>query len=116
MGMVGAILFMLAGALLLAAASQWRNDRWEESAQWVVRRLSPHVLVGMPWAGLMLVGFGLMLIWPPAFLVAFGSAVSWLWTMRRSAQDEAERMATGRAEPSLTRSPAQEPRDTRIAS
>jgi hypothetical protein len=90
--MLLAIPLMLIGVLVLVTAVQWRMGNWLESARWVLRWLSPHVLAGTAAAGVMIFGLGLMLIWPPAFLLSFGAAVYWLWTMARSAQ----RGATGR--------------------
>jgi hypothetical protein len=87
--MLLAVPLMLLGAFVLVAAAQWRNGQWVESARWVLRRLSPHVLVGTAAAGIMVFGLGLMLIWPPGFLLAFGAAIYWLWTMARSAQEGA---------------------------
>jgi len=87
--MLLAIPFMLIGLFVLIAVVQWRAGRWLESARWVLRWLSPHVLAGTAAAGVMIIGLGLMLIWPPAFLLAFGAAVYWLWTMAKSSQEGA---------------------------
>jgi hypothetical protein len=85
--MVLALPLMLLGLFVVAAAVKWRNGRWLDSARWVRVRLSPHVLAGTGAAGAMIFGLGLMLVWPPAFLLAFGAAIAWLWTMTRSSQE-----------------------------
>jgi hypothetical protein len=84
--MVLALPLMLLGLFVVAAAVMWRNGQWLDSARWVRVRLSRHVLAGTGAAGAMLFGLGLMLMWPPAFLLAFGAAIAWLWTMARSSQ------------------------------
>src|SRR5438132_11912953 len=84
--MVLAVLLMLAGAVVVLAGLQWRAGEWVESGRWIMRRVSSHALVGMPAAGVMIFGLGLMLIWPLAFLLAFGSALAWTWVMARSAE------------------------------
>ena len=84
--MLFTVLFVGAGAFGLVTVHQWWSGHWLESARWVVRWFSPHMLVGVRTASFMVMGLGLMLVWPPAFLLAFGAAVAWIWVMRSSAQ------------------------------
>jgi len=84
--MVLAILLMLLGAGVVLAGLQWRSGQWLESARWVMRRISPHAVVGMPAVGVMVLSLGLMLIWPVAVLLAFGAATAWIWVMAKSAE------------------------------
>jgi len=44
------------------------------------------MLVGVRTASVMVIGLGLMLVWPPAFLLAFGAAIAWIWVMYTSAK------------------------------
>jgi hypothetical protein len=87
--MLLAIPLMLIGLFVLVTSVQWRTGHWLESARWVLRWLSPHVLAGTGAAGVMVIGLGLMLIWPPAVLLSFGAAVYWLWTMAKSSKEGA---------------------------
>jgi len=84
--MLFAALLVCTGVFGLIAVRQWWNGQWLESARWVVRWFSPHTLVGVRTASVMVIGLGLMLVWPPAFLLAFGAAIAWIWVMYASAQ------------------------------
>ena len=84
--MMFAVLLVGAGAFGLVTVRQWWNGLWLGSARWVVRWFSPHMLVGVRTASVMVIGLGLMLVWPPAFLLAFGAAIAWIWVMHASAQ------------------------------
>ena len=84
--MLFAVLLVGAGVFGLVTVRQWWNGLWLESARWVVRWFSPHMLVGVRTASVMVIGLGLMLVWPPAFLLAFGAAIAWIWVMYTSAK------------------------------
>jgi hypothetical protein len=79
------------GALLLAigltgplASVQWRRGHWLGLGRWMVQRVSPHAVVGLPVTGTFVMAVGASLLWPPAIVAAFVLGVAALFTMRRS--------------------------------
>ena len=94
--MLLAVPLMVLGTFVFLAAGQWRLGRWQDSAQWLATHTSPHVVAGTAPAGVMIFALGLLLVWPPAFLIAFGAAIYWLWRMASSAQDERARLDEAR--------------------
>ena len=66
------------GLLGPAAGVEWRREQWLPSGRWVVRRLSPHAVAGVPLAGLFVSLLGLSVVWPPAVVLAFISAVAFV--------------------------------------
>jgi hypothetical protein len=59
------------GLLGPAAWFLWRRGRWTDSERWVRQNVSPSAVTASPLAGLLVAFVGLMLIWPPAVLLAF---------------------------------------------
>ncbi|MFN2590096.1 MAG: hypothetical protein ABR518_04950 [Actinomycetota bacterium] len=70
-----AILLIAVGLLGPVAALMWRRGRWLQSAAWIRRNVSPPAVLAAPLASLLVAFAGLMLIWPPAVVLAFLSAV-----------------------------------------
>ena len=84
---------MLLGALGLTVAVQWQYGRWLESARWLARNTSVHVLYAVPMAGLFLGCLGLSIIWPPAIVLVFLAAGAFLLMLLVS--PHRRRMQTG---------------------
>ena len=81
----GAVLLALGFAGPLASV-QWRRGHWLRSGRWMMQRVSPHAVVGLPVTGAFVMAVGASLLWPPAIVGAFVLALAALVTMRHSAK------------------------------
>ena len=103
---VVAVLLTIAGALAVIAPIEWRAGRWLASGNWVVRRIGAPAVAGAPAVGLMVASIGWMLVWPPAVVIAVGSAIWWLVRMRNAARaQEQTPAAPNRRVPRATGAP-----------
>jgi hypothetical protein len=86
MGFVVAVLLMGAGLLGPVALAMWHQDRWLTAGEWIRDHVSPPAVVAVPLAGAFVASVGLMVVWPPAFVLAFTAGVALvyqLWTLTR---------------------------------
>jgi hypothetical protein len=79
--MVIGAFFMLLGAVVLTTALLWQSGRWLDSARWIARSTSVHVLYATPMAGLLVGCLGLSIIWPPAIVLVFLAAGAFLFML-----------------------------------
>jgi hypothetical protein len=107
--MVIGVFLMLLGALGPIAAIQWRSGRWLDSARWIARNSSLHLLYAAPVAGILVACVGLSIIWPPGIVLVFLSAAAFMWALlasplRRSAQasPQSEAAPAGRGQAALS--------------
>ena len=82
--MVIGAFFMLLGVTVLTAALQWQSGRWLNSARWIARNTSVHMLYATPMAGLLVGCLGLSIIWPPAIVLVFLAAGAFLFMVLAS--------------------------------
>ncbi|HJP67011.1 MAG TPA: hypothetical protein VKA30_11995 [Actinomycetota bacterium] len=86
MGFVLALLLIGVGLLGPIALAMWHQERWLPAGEWIRDNVSPAAVVAVPLAGAFVAFVGLMLVWPPAFVLAFTSAVALvyqLWALSR---------------------------------
>ncbi|TMK83791.1 MAG: hypothetical protein E6G44_11210 [Actinobacteria bacterium] len=79
--MATAIILIALGLLGPVAAIQWREGRWLRPAAWIMRRLSPQFLAGVPMFGVLLITIGISLVWAPGILLVFLASVGLLWAL-----------------------------------
>jgi hypothetical protein len=101
--MVLGILLIVLGLSVVAMAAAWRSGLVLGSAQWLMRWVSPPMVVATPAAGLMVASVGLMLIWPPGVIFAFGCAIGWVAVLILAARNgTANRLPHGLRAPERT--------------
>src|SRR5438094_221851 len=96
------------GLLGLVAAAQWQRRHWLGPARWLARQTSPHLLVGIPMASILLLTLAATELWAPAVVLAALAAMAFLVVVSGSARRA--RRAEGTAAP--LRAPATPPRRT----
>jgi hypothetical protein len=82
--MVIGAFFMLLGAAVLTIALLWQSGRSLDSARWIARNTSVHVVYATPMAGLLVACLGLSIIWPPAIVLVFLAAGAFLFMLLAS--------------------------------
>jgi hypothetical protein len=82
--MVIGAFFMLLGAAVLTIALLWQSGRSLDSARWIARNTSVHVLYATPVAGLLVACLGLSIIWSPAIVLVFLAAGAFLFMLLAS--------------------------------
>src|SRR2546421_830131 len=80
-----AVLLVGVGCLGLVAAAQWQRRHWLGSARWLARQTSPHLLVGIPTASILLLILAATMLWPPAVMLSALAALAFLVVVTGSA-------------------------------
>jgi hypothetical protein len=94
--MVVAIVFGIIGAFGLFTSAQWRQRRWLASGRWIIRNVSPHVVIAVPIGSIFLICVGLSFVFPVVVVLAAISGVALLATMVVSARrGPTRRLPTG---------------------
>jgi hypothetical protein len=80
------ILIIATGLLGPIALLMWHEARWLAAGAWVRDNVSPVAVVATPLAGAFVASVGLMLVWPPAFVLAFTTSLGLVLQLRALAR------------------------------
>jgi len=105
---------ILLGLLGPAAVYQWQQGKWLASGRWILRTFSAHAINGVAFIGVSVSLLGVSILWPPAIVLTFLSAVAFLGVLVVSVNGNAESHLPGglrarpRTDPQAKPEPAQD--------
>jgi hypothetical protein len=83
---LASVLLIGSGLLGPVALVLWHQGRWLAAGEWIRDNVSVPAVVAVPVAGAFVASVGLMLVWPPAFVMAFTAAVALVCRLRTLAR------------------------------
>jgi hypothetical protein len=81
---------ILLGLLGPTAVYQWQQGKWLASGLWILRTFSAHAVNGVAFIGVSVSLLGVSILWPPAIVLTFLSAVTFLGVLVASVNGNAE--------------------------
>ena|SRR5438552_3262694 len=81
---------ILLGLLGPAAVYQWQQGKWLASGRWILRTFSAHAVNGVAFIGVSVSLLGVSILWPPAVVLTFMSAVAFLVVLVASVNGNAQ--------------------------